>query len=322
MASALYVASTGGHLDELVRLAARFEPAGDAVEWVTSDSEQSTELLDGEVRHPFPDIPPKQLLAALRAVPAAYRLLGGRRYERVVSTGAAIAVPFALAARLRRVPFHYIESAARSAGPSLTGRIIARVPGSHLYTQYPSWADGRWHFRGSLFSGYAPAEPAELPVLGLRRVVVTFGTQRRFGFTRAAEALAKVLPQVLAPGADVLWQTGYTEVAHLGIDGVRMVAPAALRTAIEQADLVVGHAGIGSSLMALEAGRCPLLLPRLAAHGEHTDDHQALIAAELAGRSLALTRDPDALTADDLLEAATLRATPVADPTPFALLAD
>jgi UDP-N-acetylglucosamine--N-acetylmuramyl-(pentapeptide) pyrophosphoryl-undecaprenol N-acetylglucosamine transferase len=318
----LYVASSGGHLDELVRLADRFTPAGEGAEWVTFEGEQSDELLTGHTAHLVPPIEPKDLKAAMAALPAAYKLLARGRFDRVVSSGAAVAVPFALAAKLRRVRFHYVESAARSRGPSLTGRIIAKLPGCRLYTQYPAWADRRWQYRGSVFDGFAPGASAPAPDGRLRRVVVTFGTQKGFPFTRAAEALAKVLPQVTASGAEILWQTGWTDVSHLGIDGVRMVPPATLRAAIAEADLVIAHAGIGSALLALEYGRCPLLLPRRLAHGEHTDDHQRLISDDLDRRSLAVARDADALTAEDLLLAASMRAIPVVAPDAFALQPD
>jgi UDP-N-acetylglucosamine transferase subunit ALG13 len=321
--SVLYVASSGGHLDELVRLADRFAPGGQAAEWVTFSSEQADELLAGRTTHLVPPIEPKDLRGALAAVPAAYKLLRRGGYTRVVSSGAAVAVPFALAARIQRIRFHYVESAARSKGPSLTGKILAKLPGSRLYTQHQAWADRRWQYRGSVFDGYAPApSPAPLPDGGLRRVVVTFGTQKGFPFTRAAQKLAALLPEVCAPDADILWQTGYTDVDHLGIDGVRMVAPATLRAAVADADLVIAHGGTGSALLALEYGRCPVLLPRRFAHGEHTDDHQTLIADDLGRRDLAVSREADALTAADLRLAASMRAVPVTEPDSFTLQPD
>ena len=60
---------------------------------------------------------------------------------------------------------------------------------------------------------------------------------------------------------------------------------------------------------ALDAGRSPFLVPRIHAHGEHTDDHQVLIAEELARRGLAVHADPGDLRADALLRAAGGRVT-------------
>ena len=43
-----------------------------------------------------------------------------------------------------------------------------------------------------------------------------------------------------------------------------------------------------------------MLLPRRQWRGEHVDDHQLMIAAELAARDLAVTADATEVTADDL----------------------
>jgi UDP-N-acetylglucosamine--N-acetylmuramyl-(pentapeptide) pyrophosphoryl-undecaprenol N-acetylglucosamine transferase len=319
----LFVCSLGGHLDELVRLAPRILPPGTPQHWVTFDSAQSRERLAGhEVRYIDP-IEPKDLAGAVRALPAAHRLLGRLRPARVITTGAAVAVPYGLAARLRGVGFHYIETCGRVDGPSLAGRMVARLPGARTYTQQQGWSTPRWPYRGSVLDGYRPAaESAPVPPGGLRRVVVTFGTQRGFGFRRAAATLARLLPQVTARDADILWQTGWTDVSGLGIDGRQLVPPADLAAAVTDADLVVAHAGVGSALLALDAGRCPVLLPRRHALGEHTDDHQAQIATALDARSLAVSRDPDTLTPADLLHAAALRAFPLDWPATYPLQDD
>jgi UDP-N-acetylglucosamine transferase subunit ALG13 len=319
----LYVASTGGHLEQLARLAARFRPEAAEEEWVTFDTPQSRGLLRGRTVHFVPEVAPKDVRGATRMFPTARDLLRRRPFTRVVSTGAAIAVPFAIAARAAGVRFHYVESSARSAGPSLSGRLVARVPGSRLYTQYPAWEDARWKFRGAVFDSHVAApEPVEVPAGGLRRVVVTLGTQRGFDFRRAVERLVTVLPKVTTPDAEVLWQTGWTDVSGLGVDGVQLVPPAVMRDAVADADLVVAHAGVGSALLAVEAGRCPVLLPRHVAYGEHTDDHQAQIAGELHRRGLAVMAEADAVTPEDLLQAAAMRAVPASAPAPFPLQTD
>src|SRR6185437_6952180 len=50
----------------------------------------------------------------------ARRVLRGGRFTRVVSTGASVAASFFLPALRSGVPCHYIESATRTVGPSLT----------------------------------------------------------------------------------------------------------------------------------------------------------------------------------------------------------
>ncbi|WP_324649585.1 glycosyltransferase [Georgenia sp. H159] len=298
---ALLVASTGGHLEQLWRLRLRFRPQLDDVEWATFDEAQSRSLLSGETVHHVPYIPPRGYGQVLRAVPEARRILRRGHYDCVVSTGSGIALAFLPVARTLGIRTHYVESAARADGPSLTGRIVSRVPGTRTYSQYPGWAGGRWQYRGSLFDGYEVT--ADRPTVQARRVVVTLGTMRRYGFRRALEAIVRVLPDVLAPDAEVLWQVGVTDCTGLPVDGRVDVPAAELHEAIGRADLVIAHAGIGSCLTALDAGRCPVVLPRRQSFDEHVDDHQELIARELDRRGLAVRRLPEELRAVDLVDA-------------------
>lgn len=299
----LLVASTGGHLAEMTRLRHRMPPLGE-VAWATFDDAQSRSLLSGETVHYVRYIAPRDLGAALAVSRDALRIVRSGGYDRVISTGAAIALPFLGAARVLGRSGHYIESAARSQGPSLTGRLVSRLPGLHLYTQYAGWADKRWRHGVSLFDAYEPSGENEGEDETLaRRVVVTLGTMRIYEFRSALDALVRVLPEVIAPDADVLWQIGCTDASGLPIDGRASVPAQEMRAAIDDADLVVAHAGIGSALSALDAGLCPVLLPRRVARGEHVDDHQLLIAQDLAARGIAVVRDPFNLVAEDLRQA-------------------
>ena len=73
------------------------------------------------------------------------------------------------------------------------------------------------------------------------------------------------------------------------------------------------------ALTALTEGRLPVLLPRSAAREENMDDHQQLFADLLDQRGLAIRRDPDTLTVDDLVTAASRRVEVDPDPEPFRL---
>ena len=306
------VASTGGHLKQLERLAERLEGVSDEFVWVTFQAVQSQTLLAGRelvfARHTHS----RDVIGTAANVRLADRLLRRRDIEAVISTGAAIALSFMPPARARGVACHYVESAARADGPSMTGRLLRRVPGVRLYTQYPAWEGGPWRYRGSVFDGFEPADPA--PSRAVRRVVVALGTIR-YPYPRLLRRLFDVMPS----GAEVLWQTGATGSAGLPIEARAELPASELDAAMQAADVVVAHAGVGSALSALEAGRQPLLVPRRAAHGEHVDDHQEQIASELERRGLAFVREADELTAADLLEAAARHAQPAANAAPFRL---
>jgi UDP-N-acetylglucosamine--N-acetylmuramyl-(pentapeptide) pyrophosphoryl-undecaprenol N-acetylglucosamine transferase len=309
----LLVASTGGHLKQLHRLHRRLTGVEGPFRWATFDTPQSRSLLEGETVEFVHFVGGRDPVNILRNAPAANRMLRDTAFQTVVSTGSSMALPFFALARARRLRCHYIESAARSDGPSVTGRLMSRIPGVFLYSQYPGWAGGRWNYRGSVFDSFTAENPCERVPEGLGRVVVTLGTYRGYSFLRLVQGLLDVLP----PDADVLWQTGDTDTSGLGIDAHYAIPERELTDAMRDADVVVAHAGVGTALAALEVGKCPVLVPRRLAHGEHVDDHQIQIARELARRGLSVSVDADALTRDDLLDAAGRAVTTVAEEPPL-----
>lgn len=279
--------------------------------WVTFDTPQSRSLLaDRKVTY-LPYTGSRAYVQTVRNTWTAQGVLGKGRYERVISTGAAPALSFLPLARLHGMEPIYIESAARSEGPSMTGRLLSGIPGIRLFTQYEGWADGKWRYGGSVFDSFEPAESS----VGrkLKRVVVTLGTIGGFSFHRLLAKLIEIIPVDVV----VLWQVGSTEAAQYPIDAVVSMSSSALDEAMREADAVVAHAGIGSALAALEAGRCPILVPRAQAHDEHIDDHQAFIAKALDARGLALHRSVEQLTRADLEEAATRAVRWRSDPPPL-----
>jgi UDP-N-acetylglucosamine--N-acetylmuramyl-(pentapeptide) pyrophosphoryl-undecaprenol N-acetylglucosamine transferase len=290
----LLVAATGGHLSELVELHGRLTEVEERPLWLVPDSEQSRHLLRGHEVLACPPVEPRDFGALPGAVAVAHRVLGDQPVDCVLSTGAGIAVAVFTAARLRGIACHYIESATRVEGPSLSGRLVAGLPGVRVYSQYPWPSHPRWQRADSVFDGFhCGARSSRAP--GPMRVVVTVGTMP-FPFPRLLDRLAAVLP----PDAEVLWQTG-ADTARDRSGRHRVRVPAAeLEAAMRRADLVVAHAGVGSALTALQAGAFPVLVPRSAHHGEHVDDHQLQIGRALAERGLALCVAPEELTPEGL----------------------
>lgn len=288
----LLVATTGGHLSELVELEARLVGIEPDPVWLVPDSQQTRDLLAGRHVVAAPLIPPRSLCGLPATARLADSLLREHAIDCVVSTGAGLAVAAFLPARARGIACHYVESAARVTGPSLSGQLVQRLPGVQLYRQHAWPAPGRWKFVGSVFDGFQPRIRSELAP-GPLRVVVTVGTMP-FGFRRLVERLVRALPR----HAEVFWQTGHTDTSGLDIEPRPWVSATELRTRMAAADVVVAHAGVGSALTALQQGARPILVPRRSGHAEHVDDHQVQIAGALAARDLAL-----AVEAEDIDEA-------------------
>jgi UDP-N-acetylglucosamine transferase subunit ALG13 len=299
------VAANGGHLSQLVELSGRIPGAGGDALWVTFDSPQSRSLLAGR-RVVFIDpIEERDVRGVCRGLMAARRLMRVHGVTGVISTGSGIALSFLPYAALRGIAAHYIESAARVGAPSLTGKLLSLVPGVNLYRQYPAAAAGRWKYAGSVFDGFRASVEADRPV---RRLVVTLGSGAH-GFRRLLDSLLPILP----PDVSVLWQTGSTPVDDLPIEAHRHIPADVLAKAMREADAIIGHAGCGSALTALNSGRYPILIPREPSHGELVDNHQVELAAFLGGRGLALHRTPQTITFNDIRAAAAHAVTRLSD---------
>lgn len=293
------VAATGGHLTQLLRLSDRIDLLGDPL-WVTFDSPQSRSLLADYDREFVNFIAPRAFRRVLTTMPTARRILQEHDAVEVVSTGSAVALAFLPVARTMGIPCHYIESAARSRGPSVTGRLLRRTPGVQMYTQYPQWAGGPWHFAGSMFEEFRPdANP--LPQRPLN-VVVMLGTLS-FRFDSMVEAVRKAI----SPDWNVIWQTGPNTYRDLPGEAWGTVEATRVEAACRDADIVIAHAGVGSALTALSAGKHAVLIDRQPDRGEHIDGHQLFIAEELSRLGIATHTSPDELDRSVLLDAASRR---------------
>lgn len=308
MSQFLFVCSGGGHLKQLFTLAKRFgiDPADQ--HWVTFDNALSRSLLaDRRVTYSRFAAPRDAVPIARNAI-LAHDILKRGGYDAVFSTGSSPAVSFMPEASLRGIPCHYIESAARADGPSMTGRIISKIKSVSTYTQYQVWADERWQLGGSIFDAYV-AGPAR-DVSTISKAVVSVGTQDGYPFDRL---FAKLVP--LLSGVETLWQSGLADVSAYGIEGRASVPHHELQQAVADADVVIAHSGTGAAITAIEGGRMPILVPRLAKYGEHIDDHQLQIARELDRRGLAIAASVEELD-EALLRRAARMSTGLAENVP------
>lgn len=292
----LLVASTGGHLAQLVRLAPGLGASEDSL-WVTFRTPQSESLLAGKRVQYVPYVRSRDLFGALRAAGIVNRLLGQERFDLAVSTGAALAVSALPIARLRGIPCLYVESVSRVQGPSLSGRIIAASHCAELRTQHPGWATARWQPEESVFATYVVIDK---PVVTKPSLFVTLGTIEGYRFDAMVD-------QVLATGlADerTVWQLGFTS-GRTDLPGTvfQQVSAAEFDSFSSEADVVVTHAGVGSLLGLLERGIFPVLVTRRKSRGEHVDDHQLQIAQLAEDLGIAAAVDAPQLTDRTLIDA-------------------
>ncbi len=129
-------------------------------------------------------------------------------------------------------------------------------------------------------------------------IFLTVGTER-FPFDR----LVATVDQALVPGGplageQVVAQTGPLTFVPRHFPVRSLVPFPEMVDLLTRSEVIVAHAGVGTVLLALKLGRVPIVMPRLAALGEHLDDHQL----EFARRLAELCRVLVAFTPEELIE--------------------
>ncbi len=110
-------------------------------------------------------------------------------------------------------------------------------------------------------------------------IVFTLGTII-FPFDRAVDWLDSLLETEIIT-EPVLFQHGSTSVARLRhplLTTVTSLSKTEMQKSVQQASLVISHAGQGSTRMLAKMGASFVLLPRLKYYNEHIDNHQLLFA--------------------------------------------
>lgn len=117
----MLVSSNGGHLAQL--LALRSWLSDRETSWVTFDTADVLSQLEGQqvdfAFHPTT----RNIPNLLRNFAVAFRAIRRRRPDAILTTGAGVAVPFFVLAKMYGVPTVYIEVYDRLTSPTLTGRM-------------------------------------------------------------------------------------------------------------------------------------------------------------------------------------------------------
>ena len=296
----LLVASTGGHLAELVRLHPSLGAADDSL-WVTFRTPQSETLLAGRRTLYVRYVRPRDLFGVVVVFFTVLWFLRRERFDAAVSTGSGIALACFPAAMLRRIPTSYIESLGRVRGPSVTGTLLARTRMTTMYRQSGSWGQPVWHPHTSALSTFRAVPRAvstQRP-----RLFVTLGTIEGYRFDRLVDA---VLASGLADERTV-WQLGETTRTDLPGTAYTQLSSCDYLAAVRQSDVVISHAGVGSMLVLLEEGVFPILATRRSERNEHVDDHQLQMIEMVEEAGVGVVVDAPDVTAD-LIRSAQSRA--------------
>lgn len=104
-------------------------------------------------------------------------------------------------------------------------------------------------------------------------IFVTIGTQ--LPFDRLIKIIDGLAPQLNEEVIAQVYQCGFTP-KH--IETVDFLAPDEFNALFDKARLIVSHAGMGTILSALQKDKPIIVFPRIAALGEHRNEHQLATA--------------------------------------------
>lgn len=103
-------------------------------------------------------------------------------------------------------------------------------------------------------------------------IFITLGSQK-FQFNR----LLKAVDELMAEGKvteKVFAQIGYSDYKPQNYSYKEFLDREKFSDAMSEADIVITHGGTGAIIGAVKKGKKVIAVPRLAAYGEHVDDHQ------------------------------------------------
>lgn len=143
----LLVCSPGGHLQQMLALRPAWDDFRHA--WVALRAPDAEFLLADEVVVWGHGPTNRSVSKFLLNLPLAWRTLRRLDPAVVISTGAGLAVPFLLLARLQGRRTVYVESLTRVEGLSLSGRLL--YPLAHRF--FVQWPEAARHHRKAIYPG-------------------------------------------------------------------------------------------------------------------------------------------------------------------------
>jgi UDP-N-acetylglucosamine transferase subunit ALG13 len=278
--------SPGGHLTLLQALSGAFSDVRRV--WITGASSQANALqASGEEVHVLAAWArdSRGLRGTRTNFVSAARLARQLRPRLVVTSGAGLVVPFALAARALGSQLVVIETMARVTDASLTGRILAPFARKVLV----QWPEMRKAHRDASVCRPALLEPqtagseagADLPEEG---TFASVGT-RPEPFDRLLAAVDHAVGEGLLP-QPIRAQSGASRYLPENYSATPWMPPQKIDAAIRDSRYVVCHGGAAIMAATVRSGRKPIVMPRMKARHEHRTQHQQQIVQRLGDEGL------------------------------------
>lgn len=115
---------------------------------------------------------------------------------------------------------------------------------------------------------------------------VSVGTQK-FPFDRLMKAVDGLTEHGFS-AEDIFVQKGNSTYTPKHFPSAPFISKEEFAKRIRECDLLITHGGVSAIVSALQCGKKVIVVPRLAAYGEHVDDHQLQIARTFSEQGLVL----------------------------------
>ena len=276
------VVATGGHLEQALRRVDQLGLSSAVTFYVPRNSQSVTRL--HAFKHSYvPKVGSRDFLGLINVAFQLLFTINKRKYDYVLSTGAGVAIACRIVCKLKGLDFIYIESIARQSSPSMTGRILVHMRTKNLYTESELFDPTHWLPIDSLFAQYRSYDrDSEKNGSDPLKIFVTVGTVHEFEFRR----LVDLVNAVSNESDHIVWQIGPLESVPLQGKVFKELSSTEFTENLNEADVVISHAGVGSVLNILDTGKFPILIPRKPEYNEHIDNHQLEIAMLLRNLDL------------------------------------
>ena len=141
------VGSSGGHLTHMYLLKPFWEKHNRF--WVTFDKEDAQSILKNEEVYPCYFPTNRNFKNLIKNTWLAYKILKNERPDIIISSGAAVAVPFFYLGKLFGAKTIYIEVFDRIDAPTLTGKLVYPVTDTFIV----QWVDMKKVYPKAIYLG-------------------------------------------------------------------------------------------------------------------------------------------------------------------------
>ncbi|MFQ6082956.1 MAG: glycosyltransferase [Candidatus Aminicenantia bacterium] len=118
------------------------------------------------------------------------------------------------------------------------------------------------------------------------KIFVTVGFDRH-PIDRLVRAIDKGVEDHTIPGETFI-QTGYSQYFPRFCESRNFLEFDEIIKFVERSEIIVSHAGVGTTLLCLSLGKIPILFPRQSKFAEHVDNHQVDFAKKMEEQGKAL----------------------------------